>query len=238
MKPLPKLEVNTDYLRSHAVLDGIGHTPLLKLEALSDEVAPVSIYGKAEWYNPGGSVKDRAALNMIRAGLDSGDLTPDKTLIDATSGNTGIAYAMIGALLGLKVQLVVPDNLSESRKRILSAYGAALTFTDAQEGIDGAIVEARRLHESDPSTYFYPDQYSNPANVHAHYTTTAEEILAQTPGHLTHFVAGLGTSGTFMGCASRFREVDPSIRLISCQPDTPYAPAKPCRKSPRRMACR
>ena len=182
----------------------------------------VAVFAKAEWANPGGSVKDRAALNMIRAGERSGALTPDKIIIDATSGNTGIAYAMIGAALGYKVKLCLPKNASEERKRTLLAFGAELVYTDPLAGTDGAIIAVRKIVAANPDEYFYPDQYNNPANWQAHYNTTAPEIFAQTEGKITHFIAGLGTTGTFIGTARRLRELNPTIKLISMQPDSPF----------------
>ena len=204
-----------------SLLDLIGNTPLLQLRNINPNPS-VSVFAKAEWANPGGSVKDRAALNMIRAGERSGALTPDKTLIDATSGNTGIAYAMIGAALGYKVKLCLPKNASEERKRTLHAFGAELVFTDPLAGTDGAIIEVRKIVAANPDEYFYPDQYNNPANWQAHYETTAVEIYEQTEGRITHFIAGLGTTGTFVGTARRLRELNPDIKLISMQPDSPF----------------
>ena len=200
----------------------VGNTPLLELSSVSAEVPGVRILGKAEWYNPGGSVKDRPALWMIRDGEKSGALTPGKTILDATSGNTGIAYAWIGAALGYKVKLCMPRNASEERKKILRAYGVDFVLTDPGEGSDGAIREARRLFAEDPERYFYPDQYSNPANPRAHYESTAPEIWEQTGGEVTHFVAGLGTSGTFVGAATRLREYNPDITVISFEPDAAF----------------
>ncbi len=200
----------------------VGNTPLLELPNIGREVPGVNIYGKAEWYNPGGSVKDRPALWMIRAGEESGALTPGKTLLDATSGNTGIAYAWIGAALGYKVKLCMPKNASEERKKILRAYGVEFVLTDPGEGSDGAIREARRMYAEDPERYFYPDQYSNPANPRAHYESTASEIWEQTEGEVTHFVAGLGTSGTFVGTATRLKELNPEIKVVSFEPDSPF----------------
>jgi len=200
----------------------VGNTPLLELPSVSAEVPGVRILGKAEWHNPGGSVKDRPALWMIRDGEKSGDLTPGKTILDATSGNTGIAYAWIGAALGYRVKLCMPKNASEERKKILRAYGVDLVLTDPGEGSDGAIREARRLYAEDHERYFYPDQYSNPANPRAHYESTAPEIWEQTGGEITHFVAGLGTSGTFVGTASRLREYNPDIRVVSFEPDSAF----------------
>jgi S-sulfo-L-cysteine synthase (O-acetyl-L-serine-dependent) len=204
-----------------SVLDLIGNTPLLRLQRFEQGLHHVELYGKAEWFNPGGSVKDRPAMNMVRAGLRSGLLRPGKTLLDATSGNTGIAYAMIGASSGFPVRLCVPANVTVERKRLLHAYGADLIFTDPMDGSDGAIREARRQVAAAPDLYFYPDQYNNEANWRAHYETTGPEILAQTDGRVTHFVAGLGTSGTFMGTGRRLREAIPHIKLISFQPDSP-----------------
>lgn len=198
----------------------IGGTPLVRLQKFEPR-SGVEIYAKLESRNPGGSVKDRAALAIILEGERAGVLGPGRVLLDATSGNTGIAYAMIGAARGHAVRLCVPANVTPERKRILQAYGADLVFTDPMDGTDGAILEARRLHAAAPDRYFYADQYSNPANWRAHYTTTAVEIVEQTAGRLTHFVAGLGTSGTFVGTGRRLREIDRSIRLISMEPDSP-----------------
>ncbi len=204
-----------------SVIDLIGNTPLLRLSSFERGLGNVELYAKAEWRNPGGSVKDRPAARMILDAERSGALTRDKILIDATSGNTGIAYAMIGAARGYRVRLCVPENVTPERKRILKAFGAEVVFTDPMEGSDGAIVTARRMVAENPGLYFYPDQYNNPGNWRAHYETTAPEILEQTGGRLTHFVAGLGTSGTFLGVGRRLREVNPAIRLISVQPDSP-----------------
>ena len=200
----------------------VGNTPLLKLSRVARSVAPVEIYAKAEWFNPGGSVKDRPALNMILEGERSGALCPGKVILDATSGNTGIAYAMIGAHRGYEVTLCLPANASLERKQILQAYGARLILTDADRSTDGAIQKARELYGNDPELYFYPDQYNNDANWQAHYKTTGPEIIRQTDGQLTHFVAGLGTSGTFVGTGRRLREFNPAIRLISFQPDSGF----------------
>jgi cysteine synthase B len=199
----------------------VGNTPLLRLERVAREVRPVEVYAKAEWFNPGGSVKDRPALNMILEGERSGRLTPGKTILDATSGNTGIAYAWIGAARGYRVKLALPKSASIERKRILRAYGAELVITDPAEGSDGAIREARRIYAEQPERYFYPDQYNNAANWQAHYNGTGREIYEQTEGRITHFVAGLGTSGTFMGTARRLREYNSEIRVISFQPASP-----------------
>jgi cysteine synthase B len=192
------------------------------LPAIAAETPGVRILGKAEWRNPGGSVKDRPAMWMIRDGERSGALTPEKTILDATSGNTGIAYAWIGATLGYKVKLCMPKNASEERKKILRAYGVDFVLTDPGEGSDGAILEARRLYEENPERYFYPDQYSNPANPRAHYESTAPEIWEQTEGEITHFVAGLGTSGTFVGTSTRLKELNPDIKVVSFEPDSPF----------------
>ncbi len=203
-----------------SLLDLIGNTPLIRLTGLEAETPGVELYAKAEWQNPGGSVKDRAARRMIEDGVRRGLLEPGGTILDATSGNTGIAYAMIGAVRGYRVRLCMPANVTRERVRMLRAYGAQLILTDAMEGTDGAIREARRLHALDPAL-FYADQYNNDANWRAHYDTTALEIWAQTGGRLTHFVAGLGTSGTFTGTARRLRELNPRIRITSVQPDGP-----------------
>ena len=207
--------------RADTVLDLIGNTPLIRLRPFESGLNGVELYGKAEWFNPGGSVKDRPAANMVREGLRSGALRSGKILLDATSGNTGIAYAMIGASQGFPVKLCVPSNVTVERKRLLHAYGAELIFTDPMDGSDGAIREARKQVAADPDAYFYPDQYNNDANWRAHYDGTGPEILAQTDGRITHFVAGLGTSGTFMGTGRRLRDANPSIKLISFQPDSP-----------------
>jgi cysteine synthase B len=205
-----------------SVLDCIGNTPLLRLERIGRAFPNVEFAAKAEWFNPGGSVKDRPALSMIQAGLSAGALGPGKTVIDATSGNTGIAYAMIGAALGYPVKLCLPDSASQERKRILAAFGAELVTTPGDEATDGAIRRVQKIVADDPQKYFYPDQYSNPANWQAHYRTTASEIWEQTGGRITHFVAGLGTSGTFVGVTRRLRELKPAVRCISLQPDAPF----------------
>lgn len=205
-----------------SVLGMIGRTPLVRLHQFERANPGVELYAKAEWQNPGGSVKDRAAARMILEGEASGKLTPDKTIIDATSGNTGIAYAMVGAARGYKVRLCMPENASAERKLILRALGAELILTSPLESTDGAIREARRLHAEDPDRYFYPDQYSNDGNWRAHYDTTAPEIIEQTSGRLTHFVAGLGTGGTFVGTGRRLRKFSPGIKLISFQPQGPF----------------
>jgi len=205
-----------------SVLERIGNTPLLRLERIGRKFPNIEFCAKAEWFNPGGSVKDRAALSMIEAGLESGELRAEKTIIDATSGNTGIAYAMIGAALGYSVALCLPDSASQERKRILAAFGAEMISTPADEGTDGAIRRVQRIVAGDPQKYFYPDQYSNPANWQAHYRGTANEIWDQTAGRVTHFVTGLGTSGTFVGTTRRLKELNPAIRCISLQPDAAF----------------
>jgi len=206
---------------SASVVDLIGNTPLIRLSGFEPGLRNVELWAKAEWRNPGGSVKDRPAARMILDGERSGALTRDTIILDATSGNTGIAYAMIGAARGYRVRLCVPENVTPERKRILKAFGAEIVFTDPMEGSDGAILRAKAMYAAEPSIYFYPDQYSNPGNWLSHYDTTAPEIIEQTEGRLTHFVAGLGTSGTFVGVSRRLREFKPSIRLISVQPDSP-----------------
>ena len=198
----------------------IGNTPLLRIGSLEPH-ARVKVYAKAEWTNPGGSVKDRAAYAMMTAGEQAGELTPDKVLIDATSGNTGIAYAMLGAVMGYGVTLVMPANASQVRQQMVAAYGAKVILTDPLEGMDAAIEQVRQLVAADPERYFYPDQYSNPNNWQAHYRTTGEEIIQQTEGKVTHFVAGLGTTGTFVGTGRRLKAFNPDIQLIGMQPDSP-----------------
>lgn len=205
-----------------SVLDLIGGTPLVRLHRLERETPGVELYAKAEWQNPGGSVKDRAAARMIADGEASGRLRQGLTIVDATSGNTGIAYAMIGAARGYKVKLCLPENASAERKLILRAFGAELVLTNPLEGTDGAIREVRRMVAGEPDRYFYPDQYSNDSNWRAHHDTTAPEIIEQTAGRLTHFIAGLGTSGTFMGTGRALRRFNPAVRLISFQPDSPF----------------
>jgi cysteine synthase B len=206
---------------SSSVVDLIGNTPLIRLSSFEQGLKNVELWAKAEWRNPGGSVKDRPAARMILDGEKSGALTRDKILIDATSGNTGIAYAMIGAARGYRVRLCVPENVTPERKRILRAFGADVVFTNPMEGSDGAIIRVKAMYAEEPDRYFYPDQYSNPGNWLSHYDTTGPEIVEQTDGRITHFVAGLGTSGTFIGAGRRFRELNPKIRLISVQPDSP-----------------
>jgi len=199
----------------------IGNTPLLRVRLFEREFPKLEVYAKAEWFNPGGSVKDRPALSMIEDGEQRGALTRGKTIIDSTSGNTGIAYALIGAAKGYPVKLVMPGNVSAERKALVVAFGAEIVYSDAGEGSDGAIRLVRELVEKDPDAYFYPDQYSNPANPRAHYEGTAVEILEQAPG-ITHFVAGLGTTGTFVGTSRRLKEHDPSIHTIAVEPDDSF----------------
>jgi len=205
-----------------SLLDRIGNTPLLRFDRLTAHLPQVTLLGKAEWHNPGGSVKDRAASNIVAQGRHNGKFGPGKILLDATSGNTGIAYAMLGAAEGFPVTLCMPTNVSVERKQILTAYGANIVYTDPGEGSDGAIRKARELATEHPDLYFYADQYSNDANWQAHYHGTANEIWQQTQGRITHFVAMLGTSGTFMGTTRRLRELNPAIRCISLQPDSAF----------------
>lgn len=203
-----------------SILGQIGNTPLLRIRKVADGLAPgVEVYAKAEWFNPGGSVKDRAALFMVLDGERSGALTPDKILLDSTSGNTGIAYAMICAARGLRARIVMPSNVSAERIKMIRAYGADIEFTDPLQGSDGAIRVAHEIYDSDPERYFMPDQYNNPANPRAHYETTGPEILRQTEGRITHFVAALGTTGTLMGTGRRLKEFNPDIRLHALQPE-------------------
>jgi len=204
-----------------SIVDLIGETPLIRLRRIERDLPGVELYAKAEWKNPGGSVKDRPALRMVREGLAAGRLVAGKTILDATSGNTGIAYAMIGAAMGFEVTLCVPENVTPERKRILRAYGADLVFTNPLEGSDGAIRRAQQMNEATPERFFYADQYNNDFNWRAHYDTTGPELIRQTGERLTHFVAGLGTSGTFVGTGRRLREFNPRIVLASVQPDSP-----------------
>jgi S-sulfo-L-cysteine synthase (O-acetyl-L-serine-dependent) len=221
VKQLVRHETQPDRT-GRSVLDSIGNTPLLRLERIGKDFPNVEFAAKAEWFNPGGSVKDRPALSMIQSGLASSQLTPGKRIIDATSGNTGIAYAMVAAALGYGVALCLPDSASDERKKILGAFGAELVITPGDEGTDGAIRKVKEMVAADPEKYFYPDQYSNPANWQAHYRGTANEIWEQTAGRITHFVAGLGTSGTFVGTTRRLKELNPAIRCISLQPDASF----------------
>ncbi len=207
------------HLSATDLISRIGNTPLLKIKLASREKVPV--YAKAEFFNPGGSVKDRPALNMIRKGEERGELVPGKVLLDSTSGNTGIAYAMICSAKGYPVKLCLPANASPERKKILNAYGAELVLTDPAEGSDGAFRECQRIYAADPDTYFYPNQYGNPANWQAHFQTTGPEIVEQTEEHVTHFVAALGTTGTFMGVTRYLRRKLPHVRCLSMQPASP-----------------
>jgi cysteine synthase B len=200
----------------------IGDTPLLDVSFAFPELGrSVRVLGKAEWHNPGGSVKDRAGWYIFRDALSTGKLEKDRVLLDSSSGNTGIAYAWLGARTGVRVSLAVPGSISKHRRAILEAYGVELLFTDPLEGSDGAIREVRLLMKAEPERYFYADQYSNPMTWRAHYETTGPEIFAQTDGKVTHFVAGLGTSGTFVGAGRRLRELNPAVRLVSMEPDGP-----------------
>lgn len=215
--------VHADTETRSTVIDLVGNTPLLRLGRIAPDLSPqVAVYAKAEWANPGGSIKDRAALFMIRDGERRGLLRPGMRIADATSGNTGIAYATIGAALGYAVTLAMPRNATTERKRILKALGAELILTNPQEGMDEAIRSIRALVAANPDLYFYPDQYNNQANVQAHIETTAPEILAQTDGAVTHFVAALGTCGTFIGTGRKLKAEKPNVRLIQVQPDGPY----------------
>ena len=207
---------------SEGILDRIGNTPLLRIRLFEAECPDVAVYAKAEFMNPGGSVKDRPALRMISDGESSGALTHDRVIIDSTSGNTGIAYAMIGAARGYRVRLVMPSNVSSERRELVSAYGAEVVYSDALEGSDGAIRMVREMHAADPDAYFMPDQYNNEANWRAHFDGTGREIWEQTHGTVTHFVAGLGTSGTFVGTSRRLKELNPDVRCISVQPAEPW----------------
>ena len=206
----------------HSLIERIGNTPLLRLDALTRDLPGVALLGKAEWYNPGGSVKDRAAANIVAEARRAGKLRPGRILLDATSGNTGIAYAMLGAAEGFPVTLCMPENVSRERKQILQGYGANIIYTDPADGSDGAIRMARALAEKHPEQYFYADQYSNDANWKAHYYMTANEIWQQTQGRVTHFVSMLGTSGTFMGTTRRLKELNPAIKCVSLQPDSSF----------------
>lgn len=206
------------------ILDRVGNTPLIRIDGLDDRIRGVAVLGKAEWVNPGGSVKDRAAKAIVLDGIERGLIGPGKKkhLLDATSGNTGIAYAMLGAAMGFPVTLVMPSNVSPERKQILAAYGVEIVWTDPANGTDGAICKAREMASNNPETYWYADQYSNDNNWRAHYRTTADEIWRQTEGRVTHFVAGLGTSGTFVGTTRRLKELNPGVQCISLEPDSPF----------------
>jgi cysteine synthase B len=205
-----------------SILDQIGRTPLLRLRRVTARLpASVEVYVKAEWFNPGGSVKDRPVLRMITDAERDGRLQPGKTILDSTSGNAGIAYAMIGAIKGYPVELVMPGSASVERKRIIAGYGARIVLSDPLEGSDGAILLAREILARDPDRYFKPDQYNNPSNWKAHYDTTGPEILEQTAGAITHFVAGLGTTGTLVGVGRRLHEANPGIQIVAVEPDAP-----------------
>jgi S-sulfo-L-cysteine synthase (O-acetyl-L-serine-dependent) len=206
----------------HSLIERIGNTPLLRLDALTRDLPGVALLGKAEWYNPGGSVKDRAAANIVAEARRNGQLRPGQILLDSTSGNTGIAYAMLGAAEGFPVTLCMPENVSRERKQILQGYGANILYTDPADGSDGAIRMARELARNHPDQYFYADQYSNEANWKAHYYGTANEIWHQTQGRVTHFVSMLGTSGTFVGTTRRLKELNPAVKCISLQPDSSF----------------
>ena len=206
----------------HSLMERIGNTPLLRLDAVTRDLPGVTLLGKAEWYNPGGSVKDRAAANIVADAQRRGLLRPGKILLDATSGNTGIAYAMLGSAEGFPVTLCMPENVSRERKQILQGYGANIIYTDPADGSDGAIRMARQLAAEHADTYFYADQYSNEANWKAHYCMTANEIWQQTQGRITHFVSMLGTSGTFVGTTRRLKELNPAVQCISLQPDSSF----------------
>ena len=220
---VPDAATREEFARlGETALGRIGNTPLIRLERIGEVPAGIEIHAKAEWFNPGGSVKDRAAYNIVKEAMRSGKLTAGKVLLDSTSGNTGIAYAMIGAALGFQVTLCMPSNVSVERKRILNAYGANTVYTSPGEGSDGAIRKARQMIAAEPDKYFYADQYCNNANWQAHYQTTANEIWQQTQGRVTHFVAVLGTSGTFTGTSRRLKELNPKVRCISLQPDSAF----------------
>jgi cysteine synthase B len=212
----------TDSQPGSSLTDRIGNTPLVRFDRLVRDLLGVTLLGKAEWANPGGSVKDRAAASMLRDARDRGLLTPGKTVLDATSGNTGIALAMLGAALGIPVHLAMPANVSPERRRILQAYGAIIDWTDPDQGSDGAILRARELAGNGPERFCYLDQYSNDANWMAHYRTTGPEIWRQTAGRVTHFAAGLGTSGTFMGVGRKLKELNPAVQAVSMQPSSPF----------------
>jgi len=216
--PIPRL-ARTE---AEPLLSTVGNTPLLRLEKIPRDFPGIEIFAKAEYFNPGGSVKDRAALNMVLDGERSGKLNRHRVILDATSGNTGIAYAMIAANRGYKVKLVLPANASSERQRILKAYGAEMTFSDAADGSDGAIRLCRQVYMADPDLYFYPDQYNNPANWKAHFEHTGPEIIRQTGGRLTHFIAAMGTSGTFTGITRRLKRDLPEVKCYSAQPSSGF----------------
>ncbi|HET7890207.1 MAG TPA: cysteine synthase family protein [Candidatus Sulfotelmatobacter sp.] len=219
---LPGSAVGLGETLGHSLIERIGNTPLLRLDALTSDLPGIALLGKAEWYNPGGSVKDRAAANIVAQARRKGQLRPGQILLDATSGNTGIAYAMLGAAEGFPVTLCMPENVSRERKQILQGYGANILYTDPADGSDGAIRMARELARNHPDQYFYADQYSNEANWKAHYHGTANEIWQQTQGRITHFVSMLGTSGTFVGTTRRLKELNPAVQCVSLQPDSSF----------------
>ncbi len=203
----------------HSIIEKIGNTPLIRLNEVTRELpSSVQVYAKAEFFNPGGSIKDRPAYRMIQEGIQSGELTKDKVIMDPTSGNTGVAYAMIGASLGYQVELVVPENVSQQRKDIALSFGAKLTYSSAMEGSDGAIRLSQKLKEENPDYYFMPNQYNNPFNPQAHYDTTGTEIYHQTEKRVTHFITGIGTSGTIMGVSRRLKDYDPKIQTWAAEP--------------------
>jgi cysteine synthase B len=206
-------------LPDQSILQRIGNTPLIRIRVLEKEFPHITFYAKAEWFNPGGSVKDRPALRMIEEAERTGELTVEKIILDSTSGNTGIAYALIGAVKGYRVKLVMPENVTEERKEIVKAFGAEVIYTPAMEGSDGAIREAHRIHDAAPGVYFMPDQYNNPFNWRAHFDTTGPEILDQTHGEVTHFIAGLGTTGTLIGVGRFLKRHNRDIRVIAAEPD-------------------
>jgi len=206
----------------HSLLSSIGNTPLMQICRMTSHLKRVQVLAKAEWLNPGGSVKDRAGLKIIEDGERSGQLTREKTILDSTSGNTGIAYAMVGTIKGYQVELVVPANVSEERKKALEAYGVKLIFTDPLMGSDGALLKVRKIYESNPDHYFKADQYNNPSNWQAHYETTGVEVFQQSKGRVTHFVAGVGTGGTLMGTGRRLKEYNPRIKVFGVQPDNGF----------------
>ena len=208
--------------RPVSLLTFIGNTPLIQIQKMARHLRGVQVFAKAEWLNPGGSVKDRAGLRIIEDGEKSGQLTRSRIILDSTSGNTGIAYAMIATIKGYQVELVVPANLSEERKKTLLFYGANLIFTDPLLGSDGALLEARRIYEANPDRYFKGDQYNNPSNWRAHYETTGIEILQQSKGRVTHFIAGVGTGGTLIGTGRRLKEYNPDIKIFGVQPDNGF----------------
>jgi cysteine synthase B len=225
MQPLkdiiPGVRVKEPVIGKGTILEFVGGTPLVRIRNIVKRKKGVEIYAKMEGFNPGGSVKDRPALWMIDDGIRRGELTKEKTILEATSGNTGIAIALIGATLGYKVELCVPRNVSDERKKILKAFGAQIHYTDPLEGSDGAIREASKIYQENINKYFRPDQYNNPVNVNAHYESTGVEILEQTGGKVTHIIAGIGTSGTIMGIRKRMKEYNKNIQTIAVEPDCP-----------------